>query len=201
MNSAAALDNIVEQVAPALESAGFQRRGRTFMAGRDGGPAVFVMFREQSGLGPVVNFVVDWQAVPAVFRECAVELGRPPTDIEFSVIRGRVGAASGFQESPNIPSLWAVGGTDPELGIAALSNALREVIPTWNQCLTREGLADLTAGDGEARPSPNQAFRTLGLYADDGDSEVLEHALRTVEAVLPNNQMVGWLRDRVAGRR
>jgi hypothetical protein len=209
---------------PTLTAAGFRKLGkRGWLAGEAPDNLVLVDMRPHHTDHDHVGFWIEWAVIPAAMCDYRRRDGKAKKpDVTWGILGDRVDVPVEAMAPVNVttsPDHWTFsvdGGLD-ECG-AALQRLLTEggVLARLSSMHDREGMLRLLEGDTfrfRLPPGTPNAWpmRYLAMYIDDGDPEVLEDLISSLEEKYPepaptviwkqkNYELTVWWRERLDNR-
>lgn len=211
-------------ITPTLTTAGFRKLGkRSWLAGQAPDNLVLVDVRPHHMDFDRTGFWVEWAAIPAAmcdFRRRDGKARKP--DVTWGILGKRVNVPAESATPNNVttaPDHWSFSVADglDECG-AALRRLFTEggLLEELSSMHDREGMLRLLEGDTFGfSPSSTSAsgwpMRYLAMYIDDGDPEVLEDMISSLEEKYPepdlavywklkNYELAVWWRERLDNR-
>ncbi len=201
------LDELLARYVTApMSEAGFHRAGRTYTAGSPRRDTVLVQVRPYGLSGSEGGFHIEWAAIPAAAHDYYREEnpGAAP-DVTWGVVSGRVVVPERLRRRVYETTLWTFRAADLDTFGAAVGEHLKSlVIPKWPPLLSPDRLAaalthpELTTHDFSIPLHP--VAKRLVIYIDSGDAAVLRRQLDEAEELLPGEEWIPWLRNRLANR-
>ena len=197
-------------VAPALRSAGYTGRGRTFRLIAESGDQAIVRLHRSGGQGDQVEFSVDLGVVTVPYWDWLGEVfprapDRAPSDTD-GLWRGRLHAPAGMRADarPWTRNLWLLDGPDAvdTCGQKLAELLLSEAVPLLATLLDRAAFLALSR-DPAGPLGSDVGPATLMLLVDAGRSPALEAEISRYEALdraaYPYaRRLAAWARNRLS---
>lgn len=208
------LDDLVTRyVGPALVDAGFKRnRRRHWTITSTDRYAVVVQIRPYN-MEHTMGFHVEWCALPPVLWDYRLEQSASfKPEFGQGIVNPRLAVPLRLVEDPQFnldgsairTSLWEFDPNDVDgFGPAFRSILVGEAIPMWLSALNADGIMTILQSDAIKYSSYSRFSDQLSriiLSVDDGHPDDLERQIKDAERLLPDNEILAWLRRRFQAR-